>query len=295
VKLNRKLSKTLNYDGSVGKLPRSLFVSRERDLIGQQACESIQFCELYAPKDAHTGFYRCVGSLTNSPLERPTNFVFDSKQLLGRMLEPQEDRWVRGSEVTDLSPVSGIASMDIVAQQLERRCFVVLMRGLPGHGKSHFSRDILTLWSETLKSHFGERLSEESLQDHCICISADDYMVGPHGETEFDPSLLPISHKRCQEKFREGLLAHKLRIESEALTPTLIVVDNTNTTPEEYAPYLSLAAQFDAELMVVEVDISFNDEVGLVPTLSCEKALHYSQQHGIHDVPAHALLRMWSR
>jgi 2'-5' RNA ligase/uncharacterized protein (UPF0248 family) len=282
VKLNRKLSKTLNFDGSPGKLPRSLCGSREKDLMGQQACESIQFCELYAPKDVHTGFYRSVASLTNSPQSRPSNTVFNSNQLLKRMLSQ--------NQATDVDPTHQISSEEILSQS-EGRCLVVLMRGLPGHGKSHFSKELLTLWSET----FRETLTSESLETHCVYISADDYMVGSNGESKFDPALLPTCHLRCQEKFREVLISHQSQVESEVLAPTLIVVDNTNTTPEEYAPYLSLAAQYDAETMVAEVDISHDGELNFTPYLSCDKALDYSRVHGVHDVPLHSLLRMWSR
>jgi uncharacterized protein (UPF0248 family) len=287
VKLNRNLSKTLNFDGSLGRLPRFLFGTKQGETLGQQACESIQFCELYSPKDPQTGFYRCVGSLLNTPRSQP-NFITDfstSQELLERVLT-HRSRKVEAPFVRFPSDLGG-------------KCVVVIMRGLPGQGKSYFSKKLLSAWCEKLKESFPEQ--SETFDAYGFYISADDFMASATN-SQFDPSLLPTCHLKCQERCREVLLsAQNSFIESANSIPTLIVIDNTNTVQEEYLPYQSLAAEYGAKVVVIELDMSYSETlanqsvVSFIPALSCSKVLNYSLSHGVHDVPSSTLLRMWSR
>lgn len=275
VKLNRKLSKTLNFDGSIGKLPRSLFESKEHDIIGQQACESIQLCELYSSKDIYTGFYRCIASLVNIP-HAPLKFVYDT-------LPPTE-------LLTGLFPHQSLMNDEIHnLANFEGNLFVILMRGLPGHGKSTFGKKLRFAWDKLWHSTFPEGSNGIS-----FTISADDYMIGSQGEYHFDPSLLNQCHQKCLEKFGNILDAHHAQEESR---PTLIIIDNTNIVQEEYFQYQSLSRQFGAKFVVLEMDISFlnHEGQGSYPLLSCGKALHLSSTFGVHNVPNRTLQRMWSR
>jgi 2'-5' RNA ligase/predicted kinase/uncharacterized protein (UPF0248 family) len=277
VKLNRKLSKTLNFDGSQGRLPRSLFGARQGETLGQQACESLQFCELYSAKDAQTGFYRCLGSLTNT-LHPRLNVLSDfstSQELLAKVLTHRCRK--SGGRSTDLENIEFPAD-------LEGKCVVVVMRGLPGHGKSYFSKKLLAAWDEKLKITFPEK--SESLSACGVYISADDFMARDSADNQFNPSLLPACHLKCQEKCREVLQStHDSRVESENPIPTLIVIDNTNTVQDEYLPYQSLAAEFGAKMVVIEMDVSYSENISnqsglsFLPSLSCSKVLHCSLSH----------------
>lgn len=286
VKLNRRLSKTLYFDGSPGRLPCSLFGTKQGETLGQQACESIQFCELYSPKDVQTGFYRCLGSLTNTPLPR-TDVLTDfstPQELLAGVLKHRRQK------------IEGPGLLD----HIEPGCVIVVMRGLPGHGKSYFSKKLLSVWCEKVKIDYPE--ISDYHDSYGVYISADDFMARDCVNSQFDPSLLPTCHLKCQEKCREVLRsAHNSRIESETLLPTLIVIDNTNTVQDEYRPYHSLAVEFGAKVVVIEMDVSYSahvsnqSELNLTPSLSSRKVLDCSISHGVHDVPSSTLLRMWSR
>lgn len=95
---------------------------------------------------------------------------------------------------------------------------VVILRGLPGSGKS--------TWAEKQPLAF-------------IC-SADKFFEDESGY-HFDPSKLKDAHAWCFKRFKEAI----------AVRMSLIIVDNTNTTTWEYARYADLAIdQIDCELEI---------------------------------------------
>lgn len=96
---------------------------------------------------------------------------------------------------------------------------VVIMQGVPGSGKS-------TYIAEHLKG--------------AVVVSADHYFdrLG-----RFDPSLLSAAHGECLTNFNAAVLAKA----------ALIVVDNTNTTPVEVAPYWALAQAYGYEVEIVRI------------------------------------------
>ena len=107
-------------------------------------------------------------------------------------------------------------------------------------------------------------------------------------------------------------MSHQSRLDSESntesksetfplsLLPILIVVDNTNTTLQEYLPYQKLASDYAATTLIFEMDIShlhqpYHPLLDTFPVLSSTKVLKHSQNLGTHDVPLQSLIRMWSR
>ena len=106
---------------------------------------------------------------------------------------------------------------------------VVILRGLPGAGKSHYAKQRWALpdgsWGAT----------------YC---SADSYFVGPDGVYRWDAKLLGAAHAACLRKYTEAIVSG---------TDPWVVVDNTNTRLWECAPYHSLAVAFDREVEIVEV------------------------------------------
>ena len=81
-----------------------------------------------------------------------------------------------------------------------------------------------------------------------VC-SSDHYFLSDRGEYRFDPSLLPEAHAACLKKF---VRAVTLDIGGD------VVVDNTNTTVAEIAPYaaLALAYGWDLDIVLVRCDWS---------------------------------------
>ncbi|XP_046384863.1 uncharacterized protein LOC124155181 isoform X2 [Ischnura elegans] len=99
---------------------------------------------------------------------------------------------------------------------------LILLRGLPGSGKSTLSKQLLSIPGG--KSGF-------------TC-SADDFFLVPHGgkgqkEYRFDPLKLEDAHKHCRIQV--------LRAMAHGVTP--IIVDNTNTQAWEMLPYVEMALE----------------------------------------------------
>jgi len=109
---------------------------------------------------------------------------------------------------------------------------VFILQGVSGSGKSSLAKKLC-----------GEQKN--------IC-SADDFFVGSDGVYRFNPAHLPDAHSSCLRKYVSSLMlcfAH-----SEAV----IVVDNTNTTVGEIAPYYALAQAYGYTpiIITVECDVS---------------------------------------
>ena len=107
---------------------------------------------------------------------------------------------------------------------------LVLVRGLPGAGKSSF----------------GAFLGGPVL-------AADDYFYARgNGHYAFNPSLLPQAHQDCQERTRAALAVADGRP---------VVVANTFSCRWELEPYLRLAADGTHEVRVVDLfDGGLTDE-----------------------------------
>lgn len=76
-----------------------------------------------------------------------------------------------------------------------------------------------------------------------IICSADDHFVDADGVYRFDPSQLGEAHRKCLRNVVLGLQRFGEHI----------VVDNTNTTLVELAPYVALGQAFYAQVEIVVV------------------------------------------
>lgn len=101
---------------------------------------------------------------------------------------------------------------------------VIIMRGVSGAGKSTY-----------VEKHF----------PLAKVVSADHYFVND-GKYSFDASKLPEAHGSCLKQFIQAL---------EGFHDT-VVVDNTNTTVAEIAPYYSVAQAYSyaVEIITIVVD-----------------------------------------
>jgi predicted kinase len=99
---------------------------------------------------------------------------------------------------------------------------VTIMSGVSGSGKSTF-----------VARHLPD----------AFVISADHFFVGADGAYRFDPRLLPAAHADCMRRFVAEVTAGRDHV----------VVDNTNTTAVEIAPYYSVARAFNAAVQLVRV------------------------------------------
>ncbi|XP_071599799.1 NEDD4-binding protein 2 isoform X2 [Heliangelus exortis] len=102
---------------------------------------------------------------------------------------------------------------------------LVLLRGVPGSGKSYLARTLL-----------------EDNPDGII-LSTDDYFY-KHGQYHYDPDCLGEAHDWNRKRAKE---AFEMRISP-------IIIDNTNTQAWEMKPYVTLAQQFNYKVIFREPD-----------------------------------------
>ncbi|XP_075276841.1 NEDD4-binding protein 2 isoform X3 [Opisthocomus hoazin] len=102
---------------------------------------------------------------------------------------------------------------------------LVLLRGVPGSGKSYLARILL----------------EDNPGG--IILSTDDYFY-KHGQYHYDPDCLGEAHDWNRKRAKE---AFELRISP-------IIIDNTNIQAWEMKPYVTLAQQFKYKVMFREPD-----------------------------------------
>lgn len=99
---------------------------------------------------------------------------------------------------------------------------LILVRGLPGSGKSSF----------------GRLLSELGM----CCIEADDYFI-TNVEYRFNASKLKEAHKECQEKVKNCLFSG-----------FSVIVSNTSTTEKEVKIYQDIANEYNAKFISLVIE-----------------------------------------
>lgn len=126
---------------------------------------------------------------------------------------------------------------------------IIILRGVSGAGKSTFARQL-----------------------HGTVVSADDYFMR-QGRYEFNPRELPAAHAKCMRDFID------LCQGVEEARRNMVIVDNTNTTVMEVAPYVAVGQAYghDVEIITIEADV--------------ERAA----ARNVHGVPTNAVRQMAQR
>lgn len=136
---------------------------------------------------------------------------------------------------------------------MERKFFmVIILRGVSGSGKSTLSRFMMSdgvngvdqLVNNSEVSTFMWHLYDTSPGPKAT-FSADSYFMRD-GEYRFDHRDLSVAHGLCLKGFAEAI-----RSPPSGSTAQTLVVDNTNCSVAEVAPYAALAAAYSHELHVV--------------------------------------------
>lgn len=110
---------------------------------------------------------------------------------------------------------------------------VFVLQGVPGSGKSYLAKSYVSQFA-------GVKVE---------VVSADDFFVELGGGTyKFDKTKLEDAHGYC---FRRFIAAVQTKAAS------IVIVDNTNTTPVDVSPYMLGASAFGykAEILRVECDV----------------------------------------
>ena len=105
---------------------------------------------------------------------------------------------------------------------------VLILQGISGSGKTHFAND------------FVARMHARS-----TVVSADDFFYARGGGTyAFDPTKLGEAHRVCFSNFLAAIQEEVAEV---------IVVDNTNSTAVEIAPYVLAGETFGYEVEILQV------------------------------------------
>ena len=114
---------------------------------------------------------------------------------------------------------------------------VIIMSGISGSGKSSFATNLANSWPAFL--------SNEELKP--VILSADNYHM-VNGEYKFDPKNISMAHKTCLADFLKFTMYPHVN-------PSLglVIVDNTNTTPDEIAPYYRVAEAVNHDVSIVRI------------------------------------------
>lgn len=129
---------------------------------------------------------------------------------------------------------------------------LVLLSGIPGSGKSRYvaERFGVPCFYGSVRG-FTPAGSSPAVE----VISADALFVGEDGVYRHDPSRLGEAHNKCVASAAFWAVSSDDDPANRVVAPAdVLVVDNTNTTALELAPYVALAAAFGIPCSLVTVE-----------------------------------------
>ncbi|XP_063699744.1 uncharacterized protein LOC134830254 [Culicoides brevitarsis] len=124
---------------------------------------------------------------------------------------------------------------------------MILMRGLPGSGKSFLAKQIVQNFNFDPRNHI---------------FSADDYFINVNGEYVYDQTKLTEAHE-----FTQNNAIRKLR---ESWSP--VIIDNTNIKLWNMFPYIRLGVQYRYKIIIMEP---------ATPWATTPKTLTSKNQHNV--------------
>lgn len=136
---------------------------------------------------------------------------------------------------------------------------MVIIRGLPGSGKSYLARNIAHLADE-----------EDAAQ---FVFSTDDFFMKKGRIYDFDPMKLSDAHAFNQQQVSKAV--------KDGISP--IIIDNTNTQCWEMRPYVILAVQYGYFIEVLEPNTRWAFNVNELT------------KRNVHNVPRQSIQRMMER
>lgn len=131
---------------------------------------------------------------------------------------------------------------------------LIIMRGLPGSGKSSLAQE---------------------LGKGGVVHSTDEFFMSPEGKYQFDPSLLGKHHQANLDRTREAM--------ASGITP--VVVDNTNVQERDVRPYALLAKEFGYEIAFHEPQTPWKFDA---------KELARRNQHGVPQKSIEGMIQKWN-
>lgn len=148
---------------------------------------------------------------------------------------------------------------------------MILMRGLPGSGKSTKARSIAM-----------DALYTGAATTIAIC-STDDFFMR-NGEYQFVPRLIGDAHKWNQDRVRYHMIAQT----------ELIIVDNTNTQAWEMKPYRDLATSMRYDVEEIVVGDEYLSNKFMAPEVK-QEYVDTCHARNTHGVPREVIEKMMKR
>jgi tRNA uridine 5-carbamoylmethylation protein Kti12 len=133
----------------------------------------------------------------------------------------------------------------------KRNPYVIVLQGVSGAGKSTYAKKLVRL------------ASLRGRGNNVVVVSADDFFMvdlGAGPQYRFDFTKLGEAHNACFRRFLSLLDQHE--------SIDTIIVDNTNTTSVDVAPYMAAAAALGWEAEIHRV-------------LCDPEVAHARNQHGV--------------
>ena len=233
VKMSRPMQHTLH----TSVINREAYSKFQDEYIGKQLIGGIRLCSMTEPKQ-EDGFYKWFCSLSNSLLNLsplvPTVLAkcVHSLQQSGAIDQTESARLITSTTTTRAGVDTGkfdkcIETIQELVQHEPNMCNimgtrVVILRGIPGSGKSHLLRS---------------RCEASSV----VC-SADNYFM-QSGRYNFNPAFIPEAHLQCLESFLTAVIDGKEEV----------YIDNTNSMLWEYRNYVSLCQLLGMQCHILEI------------------------------------------
>lgn len=101
---------------------------------------------------------------------------------------------------------------------------MIILRGLPGSGKSTFAEYL-------------------SFHNNSVICSSDDFFYDEEGNYNFDYNKIEKSHQYCYDKCKNALENNKN-----------VIIDNTNVKEEHFNKYIKLAKQYNYKYFSIIVE-----------------------------------------
>lgn len=275
IKLSRPMQKTLDTKLINQECYRP-FMSKN---LGCQTVSCIHLCSMHAPAQSD-GFYLKYATVTNSLLGLPESFTQLVEEKLrelkinGYLGESECEALVgqlRESFTQKDEDMFDHVIKELIHANEELRTFgspdsndptsVVIMRGLPGSGKSYLS------------SHCIENATDPS---KVSIISADQYFnYGQQGsEYHFNPVVAYKAHQRCISRFLDALLSNT----------RVVIIDNTNSQQWEYTIYSYLCEVLNIPFHIIEIPC---------PSSSIAERFRNRNQHNLQAPAVNRMLQRW--
>jgi tRNA uridine 5-carbamoylmethylation protein Kti12 len=152
---------------------------------------------------------------------------------------------------------------------------VIILRGISGAGKTTLAKKLKDDYEADVRSRFPD-WGETSW-----VVSSDSFFETPEGAYNFNREHLSEAHNACLRRFTNLVIC-------KTNTTSLIIVDNTNLSLMEMAPYAALASALGHSVEVITVlcapEVALQRNLhGVTPDIT---ARQYSKLQAVDNIPS---------